>query len=95
VKTGLRPADGLPRAKADRHLPSLEPPVAESQSRARKLARRVGLVGASALGAGLSWLALQRIGIDKIGASLLKATPRPSRRPSPAVSTSWAASTSS
>jgi phosphatidylinositol alpha-mannosyltransferase len=75
VKTGLRPADGLPRAKADRHLPSLEPPVAESQSRARKLARRVGLVGASALGAGLSWLALQRIGIDKIGASLLKATP--------------------
>ena len=75
VKTGLRPADGLPRAKADRHLPSLEPPVAESQSRARKLARRVGVVAASALGAGLSWLALQRIGIDKIGASLLKATP--------------------
>jgi phosphatidylinositol alpha-mannosyltransferase len=75
VKTGLRPADGLPRAKADRHLASLEPPVAESQSRARKLARRVGVVGASALGAGLSWLALQRIGIDKIGASLLKATP--------------------
>jgi phosphatidylinositol alpha-mannosyltransferase len=75
VKTGLRPADGLPRAKADRHLPSLEPPVAESQSRARKLARRVGVVAASALGAGLSWLALQRIGIDKIGTSLLKATP--------------------
>ena len=75
VKTGLRPADGLPRAKADRHLPSLEPPAVESQSRRRKAARRVGVVAASALGTGLSWLALQRIGIDKIGASLLKATP--------------------
>jgi phosphatidylinositol alpha-mannosyltransferase len=75
VKTGLRPADGRPRAKADRHLPSLEPPVADSQSRARKIARRAGLGAASVLGLGLSWFALQRIGIDRIGESLLKATP--------------------
>ena len=75
VKRGLRPAAGQPRAKADRHLPSLEPPVADSQSRARKIARRAGLGAASVLGLGLSWFALQRIGIDKIGASLLKATP--------------------
>jgi phosphatidylinositol alpha-mannosyltransferase len=75
VRTGLRPADGLPRSKADRHLPSLEPPVADSQSRGRKIARRAGLAAASLLGVGLSWLALQRIGIDKIGESLLKATP--------------------
>jgi phosphatidylinositol alpha-mannosyltransferase len=75
VKSGLRPADGRPRAKADRHLPSLEPPVADSQSRARKIARRAGLGAASILGLGLSWFALQRIGLDKIGESLLKATP--------------------
>jgi phosphatidyl-myo-inositol alpha-mannosyltransferase len=75
VKTGLRPADGRPRAKADRHLPSLEPPVSDSQSRARKIARRAGLGAASVLGLGLSWFALQRIGIDRIGESLLKATP--------------------
>src|SRR5690349_10643967 len=65
----------MPRAKADRHLPSLEPPAPESQSRARKIARRAGLGVASLAGGGLALLALQRIGIDKIGASLLKATP--------------------
>jgi len=75
VRTGLRPADGLPRVKADRHLPSLEPPVAEPQSRGRKLARRAGLGVASLLGGGLALLALERIGMDKIGESLLKATP--------------------
>ena len=75
VRTGLRPADGMPRAKADRHLPSLEPPAPETQSRARKIARRAGLGVASLAGGGLALLALQRIGIDKIGASLLKATP--------------------
>jgi len=75
VRTGLRPADLLPRVKADRHLPSLEPPVADPQSRARKIARRAGLGVASLAGAGLALLALQRIGIDKIGESLLKATP--------------------
>jgi phosphatidyl-myo-inositol alpha-mannosyltransferase len=75
VRTGVRPADGLPRVKADRHLPSLEPPVAEPQSRGRKLARRAGLGIASLLGGGLALLALERIGMDKIGESLLKATP--------------------
>jgi phosphatidyl-myo-inositol alpha-mannosyltransferase len=75
VRSGLRPADGLPRAKADRHLPSLEPAAREPQSRARKVARRAGLGAASLLGGGLALLALQRIGIDKIGESLLKATP--------------------
>ena len=75
VRTGLRPAEGLPRAKADRRLPSLEPPAVESQSRARKVARRVGVGAASLLGGGLALLALERIGMDKIGASLLKATP--------------------
>jgi phosphatidylinositol alpha-mannosyltransferase len=75
VRTGLRPADGLPRAKADRRLPSLEPPAAETQSRGRKIARRVGLGVASRLGGGLALLALERIGMDKIGESLLKATP--------------------
>ena len=75
VRTGLRPADGLPHVKADRHLASLEPPVAEPQSRGRKLARRAGLGVASLLGGGLALLALERIGMDKIGESLLKATP--------------------
>jgi phosphatidylinositol alpha-mannosyltransferase len=49
--------------------------VADSQSRARKIARGAGLGAASVLGLGLSWFALQRIGIDRIGESLLKATP--------------------
>jgi len=75
VRSGLRPADGLARAKADRHLPSLEPVTPDTQSRRRKLARRAGLGAASLLGGGLALLALQRIGIDKIGESLLKATP--------------------
>jgi phosphatidylinositol alpha-mannosyltransferase len=75
VRTGLRPADGLPRVKADRKLPSLEPPVLEPQSRARKIARRAGLGVASLLGGGLALLALERIGMDKIGESLLRATP--------------------
>jgi phosphatidylinositol alpha-mannosyltransferase len=61
--------------KADRHLPSLEPVEAEPQSRARKIARRAGVGVASLLGGGLALLALERIGMDKIGESLLKATP--------------------
>jgi phosphatidylinositol alpha-mannosyltransferase len=75
VRTGLRPADGLPRAKADRRLPSLERAATEPQSRGRKIARRAGLAIASALGGGLALLALERIGMERIGASLLKATP--------------------
>jgi phosphatidyl-myo-inositol alpha-mannosyltransferase len=75
VRSGLRSADGLPRAKADRHLPSLEPVSPEPQSSRRKLARRAGLGLASLAGAGLALLALQRIGMDRIGTSLLKATP--------------------
>jgi phosphatidylinositol alpha-mannosyltransferase len=75
LRTGLRPADGLPRAKADHRLPSLEPAATEPQSRGRKIARRAGLAVASAVGGGLALLALQHIGMDQIGASLLKATP--------------------
>jgi phosphatidyl-myo-inositol alpha-mannosyltransferase len=75
VRSGLRPADGLPRVKADRHLPSLEPARPEPQSTKRKLARRAGLGLASLAGAGLAVLALQRIGMERIGTSLLKATP--------------------
>jgi phosphatidyl-myo-inositol alpha-mannosyltransferase len=75
VRSGLRPADGLPRAKADRRLPSLEPVSPEPQSARRKIARRTGLGLASLAGAGLAVLALQRIGMDRIGTSLLKATP--------------------
>ena len=75
VRSGLRPADGLPRVKADRRLPSLEPAAVEQQSRARKIARRAGFAFGSLLGGGLALLALQRIGMDKIGESLLKATP--------------------
>jgi phosphatidyl-myo-inositol alpha-mannosyltransferase len=75
ARTGLRPADGLPRVKADRRLASLEPPAQETHSRARKVARRAGLAAASLLGGGLALLALERIGMDRIGESLLKATP--------------------
>jgi phosphatidyl-myo-inositol alpha-mannosyltransferase len=74
VFLGVQPADGGPRVPPQR-LKSLEPVPREPRSRARTYARRAAIGVAGIAGAALSWTALQRIGLDQIGQSLLAATP--------------------
>jgi len=68
---GLQPADGKPRRPPQR-LPSLDPPLAQGGSRRRRVARRVGLGVAGALGLGLTALAAQKIGVDKVVSSIVR-----------------------
>ena len=68
---GLRPADGAPPSPP-RRLPSLDPPLAQSGSRKRRIARRAGLGVAGALGVGLTALAAQKIGVDNVIASIVR-----------------------
>jgi phosphatidylinositol alpha-mannosyltransferase len=63
-RVGLVPADGRERTPAQR-LPSLEPPLSAG-SRHRRTARRLGLLVAATVGAGLTYLAAQRIGFDNV-----------------------------
>jgi phosphatidyl-myo-inositol alpha-mannosyltransferase len=71
---GATPADLRPKLPPQR-LPSLEPEPPEARSPLRRHVRRAGIGLAALAGAVLSWLALQRIGIDQIGQSLVAATP--------------------
>jgi phosphatidylinositol alpha-mannosyltransferase len=68
---GLRPADGGP-PNPPRRLPSLDPDPAGGRNRRRRVARRVGLGVAGALGVGLTALAAQRIGIDTVLTSIVR-----------------------
>ena len=68
---GLRPADGDPPAPPQK-LPSLDPPLVRSGGRKRRIARRVGLGVAALLGAGLTMLAAQKIGVDKVVESIVR-----------------------
>ncbi|MDX6604336.1 MAG: phosphatidyl-myo-inositol alpha-mannosyltransferase [Solirubrobacterales bacterium] len=68
---GLRPADGRPSIPA-RRLPSLDPPPAQVGNRGRRVARRAGLAVAGALGIGLTALAAQKIGVDKVVESIVR-----------------------
>ncbi len=68
---GWRPADGGPRHPA-RKLPSLDPAPARTGGRGRQVARRVGLAAAGALGLGLTALAAQKIGVDKVVESIVR-----------------------
>jgi phosphatidyl-myo-inositol alpha-mannosyltransferase len=68
---GLRPADGGPRRPAQK-LPSLDPAPARQGNRARRIARQAGLVIAGALGVGLTALAAQKIGVDKVVESIVR-----------------------
>jgi phosphatidylinositol alpha-mannosyltransferase len=68
---GLRPADGEPKRPA-RRLPSLDPAPAREGNRGRRVARRVGLGVAGALGIGLTVLAAQKIGIDNVVESIVR-----------------------
>jgi len=87
VRHGFAPADLLPRVPAQR-LPSLRTPAqpvdARSfagvqadpvRSRRVRTLRRVGLAASSLIGAGLAALALQRIGVTRVAASLLASKP--------------------
>jgi phosphatidyl-myo-inositol alpha-mannosyltransferase len=69
-RLGLAPADGRGRARA-RRLPSLDPAPARAHGRHRT-ARRVGLGVAGAVGLGLTFIAAQRIGIDRVVTSIVR-----------------------
>jgi phosphatidyl-myo-inositol alpha-mannosyltransferase len=68
---GLRPADGEPKRPA-RRLPSLDPAPAREGNRGRRVARRLGLGVAGALGVGLTVLAAQKIGVDNVVESIVR-----------------------
>jgi phosphatidylinositol alpha-mannosyltransferase len=75
VFLGVVPADLGPRQRAERRLPSLDTAKREGRDRRRALARKAG-IGLGGLAASLlALLALERIGLDRIGDSLLRATP--------------------
>jgi phosphatidylinositol alpha-mannosyltransferase len=68
---GLRPADGGPRRPAER-LPSLDPSPVQAGKKGRAVARRLALVVAAILGVGLTLLAAQKIGVDKVVESIVR-----------------------
>src|SRR5215213_4224941 len=74
-RAGIAPADPGPRVGPQR-LPSLEPkdPTA-GRRRAARTARRVLVAAGAAAGAGLTVLALRRLGIESIGRAIVAATP--------------------
>jgi phosphatidylinositol alpha-mannosyltransferase len=71
IKVGVRPADGLERV-ASRRLPSLEPAPAGGRGR---FVRRALLGGATLATAVGSYLAVQHIGLDRIGDTLVRSSP--------------------
>jgi phosphatidylinositol alpha-mannosyltransferase len=76
MRYGLAPVDLKPRAPAQR-LPSLQlkvPPTQTSRPALRKL-RRAALAASSLSGAGLAALALQRVGVTRVAASVLASKP--------------------
>ena len=80
VRHGFAPADLLPRIPAQR-LPSLQadaPAVPASDhggGRRLRVLRRIGLATSTLAGAGLAALALQRVGVTRVAASLLASKP--------------------
>jgi phosphatidyl-myo-inositol alpha-mannosyltransferase len=75
VFLGAVPADLGPRRPPERRLATLDTAKRAGRDRRRSIARKAG-IGLAGIAASLLALeALQRIGMDKIGASLLRATP--------------------
>jgi phosphatidylinositol alpha-mannosyltransferase len=73
VRHGFAPADLRPRMPA-RRLPSLEPtPTVER--RALRVLSRMALIASSLAGIALAFLALQRIGVTRVVASLVASSP--------------------
>ncbi len=73
VRHGLAPADLRPRERA-RRLPSLEPPP-PARHRALRVLSRVALLVSSLAGVALAYLALQKIGVTNVAASLVASSP--------------------
>jgi phosphatidylinositol alpha-mannosyltransferase len=71
VAAGLVPADGQPKAPA-RRLPSIEPAPAKPRRPVVAWARRLTFAAVAALMLWLSLLAIERIGLDKVGESLIR-----------------------
>jgi phosphatidylinositol alpha-mannosyltransferase len=67
---GLVPADGAPPSPA-RRLPSLDPEPARAALRGRT-ARRIGLGVAAAVGLGLTAIAANRIGVDRVFENIVR-----------------------
>jgi phosphatidylinositol alpha-mannosyltransferase len=74
LRHGFKPADGEPPSPA-RRIPSLEPPVVGRRRPAVAFARRAAVVLAGVAGLGLSALALERIGVQRIGDALFRSSP--------------------
>ena len=79
LRHGLVPSDLLPRIPAQR-LESLQartPPAAPATRAARRVRalRRIGLLAGSLAAAGLTALALQRVGVARVAASLVSSKP--------------------
>ena len=72
IKVGVLPADGKPRVPA-RRLPSLEP--APAGARRGRVARRILLGGAAAATVVGSFLAVEHIGLGRIGDALVRSSP--------------------
>ncbi len=73
VRHGLAPADLRPRVRA-RRLPSLEP-ASPVRRRALRVLSRTALIASSLAGIALAFLALQRIGVTNVAASLVASSP--------------------
>ncbi|HXB14249.1 MAG TPA: lysylphosphatidylglycerol synthase domain-containing protein [Solirubrobacteraceae bacterium] len=75
---GLAPRDLLPRVPAER-LASLQPPgtrpAATAAARRMRTLRRAGFALSSAAGGALAVLALQRVGVTRVAASLVASKP--------------------
>jgi phosphatidylinositol alpha-mannosyltransferase len=73
VRHGFVPADLRPRVRA-RRLPSLEPPP-PVKHRAVRVLSRAALLATSLAGVVLAYLALQKIGVTNVAASLVASSP--------------------
>ncbi len=73
VRHGFAPADLLPREPA-RRLPSLEPDLPGERHALRALSR-LALLASSLVGIALAYLALQKIGLTNVAASLVASSP--------------------
>jgi phosphatidylinositol alpha-mannosyltransferase len=73
VRCGLAPADLRPPVRA-RRLPSLEP-APPTRHRALRVLSRVGLLATSLAGVALAYLALQKIGVTQVAASIVASSP--------------------
>ena len=71
ITAGFAPADGGPRRPPER-LPSLDPVPESGGARRRRIVRRVGLGVGGVLGVGLTALAANRIGFDRVVESIVR-----------------------